>query len=103
MTIFKNLNEAQIIGKIAKKENWSKFNKKFKCIGRVRVVTLKEYINHLKDTDVIGFYIDEVNKNMTPLHSRGWLLQPRLAGDDTDLIIEYDDKEIKEKMIIENL
>ena len=95
-------NKTNTIGKIKKKLNWYKFNKPYKCIGRLNVRLLKEYVKHLKDDDIIGVYIDN-NNELTPLHSRGWLCCPMRVNEEFR-IKEFNETAKDLKMItIENL
>ncbi len=85
----KCLNEKGTIGKLVKRVDWYKVTNGFKCVGRLDVKLLKEYVSHLKDDDVIGVYIDK-NNNLSPLHSRGWLMCPMITEEATRI------KEFKE-------
>ena len=84
--IFTNVNPSVTIGRLKYKKDRKKFTGKYTLIGRVNVDLLKEFLSHLKDGNIVGIYIDK-NKELTPLHCKGWLVCPR--------ILEFEDNDEK--------
>lgn len=94
-----DIENKKVIGRL-KLDTEIKFLKKYKRIGGIDIRLLRQYLKYTKKDGgkVIGVYITQEG-NLAPLHSKGWLLAPRIGEDDkSELELSTDKDKVVRKL-----